>query len=67
LITASLICSPLASQKKESINLIFFVTFLGIIHGLGFSNYFKAILYGSATSKLLPLEFAVELKQRKLL
>jgi uncharacterized membrane protein len=39
-------------SKKESINLIFFVTFFGIIHGLGFSNYFKAILGGSATSKL---------------
>jgi uncharacterized membrane protein YczE len=49
------------SNKKESINLIFFVTlFFGIIHGLGFSNYFKAILGGSPTSKLLPLaEFAL--------
>lgn len=49
------------SSKKESINLIFFVTlFFGIIHGLGFSNYFKSILGGSATSKLLPLgEFAL--------
>jgi uncharacterized membrane protein len=36
------------SNKKESINLIFFVSFFGIIHGLGFSNYFKAILGGSA-------------------
>jgi uncharacterized membrane protein len=53
------------SNKKESINLIFLSLFG--IHGLGFSNYFKAILGGS-TSKLLPLaEFAVELKQRKLL
>jgi hypothetical protein len=34
--------------------------FFGIIHGLGFSNYFKAILGGNATSKLLPLaEFAL--------
>lgn len=49
------------SSKKESINLIFFVTlFFGIIHGLGFSNYFKSILGGSATSKLLSLgEFAL--------
>ena len=30
------------SSKKESINLVFFITlFFGIIHGLGFSNYFK--------------------------
>jgi hypothetical protein len=49
------------SNKKESLNLIFFVTlFFGIIHGLGFSNYFKPLLGGSTTSKLLPLlEFAL--------
>ena len=49
------------SNKKESINLVFFITlFFGIIHGLGFSNYFKSILGGSASSKILPLsEFAL--------
>jgi hypothetical protein len=49
------------SNKKEGLNLIFFVTlFFGIIHGLGFSNYFKSILGGDAVSKLLPLsEFAL--------
>jgi hypothetical protein len=49
------------SNKKESINLVFFTTlFFGIIHGLGFSNYFKTILGGSPSSKLLPLgEFAL--------
>ena len=49
------------SSKKESINLVFFITlFFGIIHGLGFSNYFKSILGGDATSKILPLsEFAL--------
>ena len=49
------------SSKKESINLVFFITlFFGIIHGLGFSNYFKTILGGSANSKLIPLgEFAL--------
>jgi hypothetical protein len=32
----------------------------GTIHGLGFSNYFKAILPGNTTDKLLPLlEFAL--------
>lgn len=32
----------------------------GVIHGLGFSNYFKAILPGNASDKLLPLlEFAL--------
>ncbi len=49
------------SNKNEGLNLIFFMTlFFGIIHGLGFSNYFKSILGGSAVSKLLPLsEFAL--------
>ena len=49
------------SGKKESITFISFVTlFFGVIHGLGFSNYFKSILPGSASDKLLPLlEFAL--------
>ena len=49
------------SSKKESINVVFFITlFFGIIHGLGFSNYFKSILGGDAASKVLPLsEFAL--------
>lgn len=49
------------SSKKESINVVFFITlFFGIIHGLGFSNYFKTILGGTPASKLLPLtEFAL--------
>lgn len=49
------------SSKKESINLVFFITlFFGIIHGLGFSNYFKSILGGDAVSKIIPLsEFAL--------
>lgn len=49
------------SGKKESITFIAFVTlFFGIIHGLGFSNYFKSILPGSNSDKLVPLvEFAL--------
>lgn len=49
------------SGKNESITFIALVTvFFGIIHGLGFSSYFKSILPGSATDKLIPaLEFAV--------
>lgn len=49
------------SSKKESINLVFFITlFFGIIHGLGFANYFKSILGGNPSSKLIPLgEFAL--------
>jgi hypothetical protein len=49
------------SSKNESLNLIGFLTlFFGVIHGLGFSNYFKAILSGSALDKVNPLlEFAL--------
>ncbi|MCW2120441.1 HupE/UreJ family protein [Flavobacterium sp. 7A] len=56
------------TNKKESINLIFFVTlFFGIIHGLGFSSYFKAILPGGTVSKLLPLaEFSLGIEAAQL-
>lgn len=57
------------SSKKESINLVFFITlFFGIIHGLGFSNYFKSILGGDAKSKLLPLaEFALGIESAQII
>jgi HupE / UreJ protein len=56
------------SNKKEGVNLVFFITlFFGIIHGLGFSNYFKTILGGSANSKLIPLsEFALGIEAAQL-
>ena len=49
------------TAKNESITFIAFVAlFFGTIHGLGFSNYFKALLPGKASDKLLPiLEFAL--------
>lgn len=49
------------TSKNGSVNLVFITTlFFGIIHGLGFSNYFKTLLGGSAVSKLLPMcEFAL--------
>lgn len=49
------------NSKKESISFIAIVTlFFGIIHGLGFSNYFNTILPGNASAKLVPLlEFAL--------
>jgi len=49
------------SSKKENITYIGFITIsFGIIHGLGFSNYFNSILTGKPTDKLLPLfEFAL--------
>ena len=47
--------------KPASQSIIMFITlFFGIIHGLGFSTYFKSLLSGSPTDKLLPLfEFAL--------
>ncbi|MBF4493802.1 HupE/UreJ family protein [Flavobacterium sp. JLP] len=56
------------ATKNDGINLIFFVTlFFGIIHGLGFSNYFKTILGGSPSSKLIPLgEFALGIEAAQL-
>ena len=57
------------SGKKDSINLVFFITlFFGIIHGLGFSNYFKSILEGDAASKLIPLaEFALGIEAAQII
>lgn len=55
------------ASKKDSINSIILITlFFGVIHGLGFSNYFKTILPGNPSEKVLPLlEFAlgIELAQ----
>lgn len=57
------------NSKNESISLIAIVTlFFGIIHGLGFSNYFKTILPGNATDKLLPLsEFALGIETAQII
>ena len=46
------------ARKKDNINLIF-ALFFGLIHGLGFSNYFRMMI-GREEDKLLPLiEFAL--------
>lgn len=57
------------SSKNESISVIVFITlFFGIIHGLGFANYFKSILGGSSKSKLLPLsEFALGIEAAQII
>ncbi len=57
------------SSKKESISFVASVTlFFGIIHGLGFSNYFKSILPGSSSDKLLPLlEFALGIEAAQII
>ncbi|HEX8562793.1 MAG TPA: HupE/UreJ family protein [Flavobacterium sp.] len=53
--------------KKENLGIVGFITlFFGIIHGLGFSNYFKDILSGSPSDKVVPLlefAFGIELAQ----
>lgn len=47
-----------SSLGKEKLNL-FFALFFGLIHGLGFSNYFR-IMIGKEDDKFLPLvEFAL--------
>ncbi len=49
---------PAKPQSKTAI--MFITLFFGIIHGLGFSTYFKSLLSGTPTDKLLPLfEFAL--------
>ena len=57
------------SGKKESISFIVLVTlFFGLIHGLGFSNYFNTIMVGSGMSKLVPLlEFALGIESAQLI
>ena len=53
----NIINSKKTSSKKDNTNLIF-ALFFGLIHGLGFSNYFKMMI-GQEENKLLPLiEFA---------
>jgi hypothetical protein len=57
------------SGKKESITFVAFVSlFFGIIHGLCFSNYFKSILPGEKTDKLVPLlEFALGIEAAQII
>ena len=44
------------------------VAVFGLIHGLGFSNYFKSILGGDAASKVLPLaEFALGIEAAQMI
>ncbi len=57
------------TTKKESVNSIVLITlFFGVIHGLGFSNYFKAILPGKPSEKVAPLlEFALGIEAAQIL
>lgn len=53
----------LTAKKKESqrnMNMLYFVTaFFGIIHGFGFSSYFKMIYTGTDSKFLTLIEFAL--------
>lgn len=55
--------------QKEPINFVSITTlFFGIIHGLGFSNYFKTILFGDALDKLPNLfEFAMGIEAAQII
>ncbi len=57
------------SSKNSTINFIAITTlFFGIIHGLGFSNYFKLILGKNASDKMLPLlEFALGIEAAQII
>jgi hypothetical protein len=57
------------SGKKESITFVAIVTvFFGLIHGLGFSNYFNTIMVGTRADKLVPLlEFALGIEAAQII
>ncbi|HEX9980001.1 MAG TPA: HupE/UreJ family protein [Flavobacterium sp.] len=62
LITAlfSLFTAGKSSKSGDGPTAMFITLFFGLIHGLGFSNYFNTILAGNPTDKLIPtLEFAL--------
>ena len=55
-----------ASIGKDNINLVF-ALFFGLIHGLGFSNYFKMMI-GKEEDKFLPLlEFALGIEMSQII
>jgi len=55
--------------KQDNISFISITTlFFGVIHGLGFSNYFKVILPGDKLDKVVPLlEFALGIETAQLI
>tara|TARA_B110000503_G_C7154065_1_gene416489 strand:+ start:2463 stop:3056 length:594 start_codon:yes stop_codon:yes gene_type:complete len=55
------------SRKNENINLLF-ALFFGLIHGLGFSNYFKMMVGREEEDKLFPLvEFALGIEAAQII
>jgi hypothetical protein len=62
----NIVASNKTSKGSENINLIF-ALFFGLIHGLGFSNYFK-MMVGKEEDKLFPLvEFALGIEAAQLI
>jgi hypothetical protein len=57
------------SAKKETVSFVAVVTVcFGLIHGLGFSNYFNTIMVGTGMSKLVTLlEFALGIEAAQLI
>ena len=57
------------SAKKDTITFVAVITVcFGLIHGLGFSNYFNTIMVGSGISKVVPLlEFALGIEAAQLI
>lgn len=49
------------NSRKDNITVVSFITIgFGLIHGLGFSNYFNGLLPGKPSEKIVPsLEFAL--------
>lgn len=69
LVTAVLNFVPNKKSKKKgsSAAVATLTLFFGLIHGLGFSNYFKAILPGNASEKVKPLfEFSLGIEAAQL-
>ncbi len=55
-------------ENKNNINILYFTTaFFGIIHGLGFSTYFKMIASGSDDVFLPLLEFALGIETAQII
>ncbi len=57
------------NAKKESISVVSIITIVfGLIHGLGFSNYFNGLLPGKPSEKILPsLEFALGIEAAQII
>ena len=57
------------NKTNTNFNVTSFITIVfGLIHGLGFSNYFKTILPGNASQKILPLvQFALGIEIAQIL